>query len=86
MCFKRRRFASASGQDTLKWIVISESASVRECFSDTARTPHGDRLKVRRGTATVEDAQGTPIQSHISPSILVYEDEMDDQVETCVNS
>ena len=28
-----------------------------------------------RGTARAEDAQGTPIQSHISPSILVYEDE-----------
>ena len=27
-----------------------------------------------RGAATAEDAQGTPIQSHISPSILVYED------------
>jgi len=28
-----------------------------------------------RGTARAEDAQGTPTQSHISPSILVYEDE-----------
>ena len=28
-----------------------------------------------RGTARVEDAQGTPTQSHTSPSILVYEDE-----------
>ena len=27
-----------------------------------------------RGTARAEDAQGTPTQSHISPSILVYED------------
>ena len=26
------------------------------------------------GTARAEDAQGTPTQSHISPSILVYED------------
>ena len=27
-----------------------------------------------RGTARAEDAQGTPTQSHISPSILVYEE------------
>jgi len=27
-----------------------------------------------RGTARAEDAPGTPTQSHISPSILVYED------------
>ena len=27
-----------------------------------------------RGTARAEDAQGTPTQSHISPSILLYED------------
>ena len=39
-----------------------------------------DRLRVGwlnlsgRGAARAEDAQGTPIQSHISPSILVYED------------
>ena len=31
-----------------------------------------DRL--REGTARAEDAQGTPAQSHISPSILVYEE------------
>ena len=28
---------------------------------------------VRRGTARAEDAQGTPTQSHISPSLLVHE-------------
>ena len=27
-----------------------------------------------KGTATAEDAQWTPTQSHISPSILVYEE------------
>jgi len=27
----------------------------------------------RRGTTRAEDAQGTPTQSHISPSIIVYE-------------
>ena len=34
-----------------------------------------DRLRVGgRGAARAEDAQGTPTQSHISPSILVYEE------------
>jgi len=28
-----------------------------------------------RGAARAEDAQGTPTQSHTSPSILVYEDQ-----------
>ena len=27
------------------------------------------------GTTRAEDAQGTPTQSHLSPSILVYEDQ-----------
>ena len=27
-----------------------------------------------RGAARAEDAQGTPTQSHVSPSILVYEE------------
>jgi len=27
-----------------------------------------------RGTTRAEDAQGTPTQSHISPSVLVYEE------------
>ena len=39
------------------------------------RTPV-DRLRVGcgRGAARAEDAQGTPTQSHVPPSILVYED------------
>ena len=31
----------------------------------------GDRL--REGTTRAGDAQGTPTQSHVSPSILVYQ-------------
>ena len=31
----------------------------------------------RRGTARAEDAQGTPTQSHISPSIPLYEESQD---------
>ena len=39
-----------------------------------------DRLRVGwlnsgRGTARAEDAQETPTQNHLSPSILVYEDD-----------
>jgi len=30
-----------------------------------------------RGVAKAEDAQGTPTQSHTSPSILVYEDKLE---------
>ena len=32
---------------------------------------------VGRGTARVEDGQGIPTQSHISPSLLVNEDEVE---------
>jgi len=38
----------------------------------------GDGHDSGRGTARAEDAQGTPTQSHISPSILVYEDKGDE--------
>ena len=31
-------------------------------------------MRTGRGTTKAEDSQGTPTQSHISPSILVYED------------
>jgi len=31
---------------------------------------------IGRGTARAEDAQGTPTQSHISPSILLYADKV----------
>ena len=44
----------------------------------TIRDKNLDRLRVGylsgRGAARAEDAQGTPSQSHISPSTLVYED------------
>jgi len=33
-----------------------------------------NRLRAGRGAARAEDAQGTPAQSHISPSILGHED------------
>jgi len=37
-----------------------------------------------RGTARAEDAEGTPTQSHISPSILVYGDKY--RLSQCVDS
>jgi len=49
----------------------------------TARIP-GDRLRVgwlngfSFSTSRAEDAQGIPTQSHISPSILVYEENQSD--------
>ena len=39
------------------------------------RTTHSWDLS-GRGTTRAEDAQGTPTQSHISPSILVYKDDV----------
>ena len=33
-----------------------------------------DRLRVGRGAARAENAQGTPAQSHISPSMLVHQE------------
>jgi len=51
------------------------------CFSGETIFPVVDRLKswlaqrIWRDTARAEDAPGTPTQSNISPSILVYEDQ-----------
>ena len=47
-------------------------------------TDVGSRLRLivlyaGRGTARAEDAQETPTQSHISPSILVYEDSKEEE-------
>ena len=39
------------------------------------RTP----VAVGRGAARAEDAQGTPTQSHISPSVLVYQENLNPQ-------
>ena len=44
----------------------------------------GGRLS-GRGTARAEDAQGTPTQSHISPSILVYEEKRREQASQIQN-
>ena len=44
-------------------------AAPRRSRSGMSRTP-----PTGRGAARTEDAQGTPTQSHVSPSILVYED------------
>ena len=40
----------------------------------SATDPRGDLCG--RGTAGAGDAQGTPTQSHISPSTLVYEEKV----------
>ena len=46
--------------------------------TDLERMLGDDRPRVGsgRGTTRAEDAQGTPTQSHISPSILVYEEQL----------
>jgi len=38
---------------------------------------HPQGYDAGRGVTTAEGAQGTPTQSHISPSILVYEDKLE---------
>ena len=47
----------------------------------TSAWPHGHTTHLwdlsGRSTTRAEDAQGTPTQSHISPSILVYEDQLE---------
>ena len=35
-----------------------------------------DRLRVGGGAARAEDKQGTPAQSHISPSVLVFTEKL----------
>ena len=49
----------------------------RICVFRKWRIPNG-RITIRaytgRGTTRAEDAQGTPTHSHISPSVLVYEE------------
>ena len=43
-------------------------------FVQVVKVSRVDRLSVGRGATRAEDAPGTPTQSHISPSILEYED------------
>ena len=43
---------------------------------------HPQEHEPGRGAARAEDAEGTPTQSHVSPSILVYEDNSENQVWT----
>ena len=42
-------------------------------------------LQVQRGAASAEDAQGTPFQSHISLSMLVYEGNSRENPSTCAS-
>ena len=50
------------------------TARLRKAWRHTGRQRVDDKLRVGRGAVRAEDAQGTPAQSHISPSILVYEE------------
>ena len=44
------------------------------CGYSMSGTPSPSGKLSGRGAASAEDAQRTPTQSHISPSLLVYED------------
>ena len=61
----------------LQWIFTKWSNTRLIQFDQWSKLITGpilDRLRVWRGTARAHDAQGTPAQSHISPSILVNKD------------
>ena len=53
----------------------------RDCVPETRETRNTRETRFEgenvSGAARAEDAQGTPTQSHIPPSILVYEDNYD---------
>jgi len=51
------------------WILVSIRSTLRPVAGGKLR-----RLRVGRGAARAEDALGRPIQSHISPNLLVFED------------
>ena len=53
--------------------VANHAAMGRSLTMGCTPTRCGDKGS---GTARAEDAQGTPTQSHVSPSILVYEDNL----------
>ena len=58
--FKIRHFNPGKASEAQRWL----------------QTPRkSEMIDSGRGTTRAEDAQGTPTQSHTSPSILVYEDE-----------
>ena len=62
------RVQSLKRAATWRFLGNLSSASASSFRSDV------DRMRAGRGATRAEDAQGTPTQSHISPSILVYED------------
>jgi len=55
------------------WLIQNVLANGAVAVRTIGAVAGGDRLS-GRGTTRVEDARGTPTQSHISPSILVYEE------------
>jgi len=56
--------------------LLVKLAGFTGAITKLGRLSTSDRLRVGRGSTRAEDAQGTPTQSHISPSILVYEEEL----------
>ena len=71
---ERERRGSSARWLLLKQVVRHMVDRLLE-HSTQSRPESDDRLRVWEGTMRAEDAQGTPTQSRISPSILVYEDE-----------
>jgi len=75
MRYRRETFTTAI-TGVVVFLLVPTPVSLRDPYW-FLRGKDVDRLRVGfsgRGTARAEDAQGTPAQSHISPSMLVYED------------
>ena len=70
-CLPKLQTLEPETLDPNRFVLMNEPAGATLCKRSTFR-------RFDRGTARAEDAQGTPTQSHISPSILGYEDSPED--------
>ena len=59
---------------TEKFLTSTTKLNGAMCEAHCGEGSHCDRLRVGWGTARAEDARGTPSQSQMSPSKLVYEE------------
>ena len=72
------RYGREHKKETMKERTMSDLATKQLEYNHDMFSILGNRSNLHmpgRGTARAEDAQGTLTQSHISPSILVYEEE-----------
>ena len=89
--FQRRSCLVSAQQKIASWLVYLQSKRLSKTRAlilllPRAERMEGGRLRVGwltgRGAARAEDAQGTPTQSHLSSSILVYEEHFFPEVDS----